>query len=60
MLTYVNAAGFALLPVVIHRGEYHDSWCIGAQPCVLVRGSKIKKLFAEYGKMLIYHLYASG
>ena len=40
MLTYVNAAGFALPPMVIHRGKYHDSWHIGAQPCVLVRGSK--------------------
>ena len=64
VLTYVNAAGFALPPVVIHRGKYHDSWHSGAQPCVLVRGSKKgyinKKLFAEYGKMLIYHLHASG
>ena len=36
VLTYVNAAGFALPPVVIHRGKYHDSWHSGAQPCVLV------------------------
>ena len=36
MLTYVNAAGFALPSMVIHRGKYHDSWCIGAQPHVLV------------------------
>ena len=36
MLTYVNAAGFALPPMVIHRGKYHDSWHISAQPCVLV------------------------
>ena len=52
-------SGFALPPMVIHRGKYHDSWHIG----VLVRGSKKgyinKKLFAEYGKMLIYHLHAS-
>ena len=64
MLTYVNAAGFALSPMVIHRGKYHDSWCIGAQPRVLVQGSKKgyinKRLFAEYVKMLIYHLHASG
>ena len=25
MLTYVNAAGFALPPLVIHKGKYHDS-----------------------------------
>ena len=36
MLTYVNAAGFALPPMVIHRGKYRDSWCIGVQPHVLV------------------------
>ena len=36
MLTYVNAAGYALPPMVIHREKYHDSWCIGAQPHVLV------------------------
>ena len=64
MLTYVNAAGFALSPLVIHRGKYHDSWCTGAQPHVLVQGSKKgyinKKLFAEYGKMLTYNLHGSG
>ena len=64
MLTYVNAAGFALPPMVIHRGKYHDSWRIDAPRRVLVRGSKKgyinKKLFAEYGKMLIYHLHATG
>ena len=64
MLTHVNATGFALSPMVIHRGRFHDTWCIGAQPCILVRGSKKgyinKKLFAEYGKMLIYHLHASA
>ena len=26
MLTYVNAAGFALPPLIIHKGKYHDSW----------------------------------
>ena len=36
MLTYVNGAGYALPPMVIHRGKYHDSWHIGAQPHVLV------------------------
>ena len=65
MLTYVNAAGFALSPMVIHRGKYHDFWHIfGAQPCVLVQGSKKgyinKKLFTKYCKMLIYHLHACG
>ena len=64
MLTYVNAAGFALPPMVIHRGKYHDSWHIGTQPRVLMQGSKKgyinKKLFAEYGKMLIYHMHACG
>ena len=63
MLTYVSAAGFALPPMVIHRGKYHDSWCIGAQPCILVWGSKkgyITKLFTKYGKMLIYQLQAPG
>ena len=64
MLTYVNAAGYALPPMVIHRGKYHDSWRIDAPKRVLVRGSKKgyinKKLFCEYGKMLIYHLHATG
>ena len=64
MMTYVNGAGYALPPMVIHRGQYHGSWHIDAPKCVLVRGSKKgyinKKLFAEYGKMLIYHLYGNG
>ena len=64
MLTYINGEGFALPPMVIHRGKYHDSWRIGAPPRVLVMGSKKgyinKQLFAEYGKMLIYHLYGKG
>ena len=64
MLTYVNATGYALPPMVIHRGKYHDSWCIDAPKRVLVHSSKKgyinKQLFAEYGKMLIYHLHATG
>ena len=55
MLTSVNAAGFALPPMAIHRGKPHDSWRIGAQRHILVHGSRKgyinKKLFAEYGKM---------
>ena len=39
MLTYVNAAGYALLPMVIHRGKYHDSWHIDAPKRVLVCSS---------------------
>ena len=30
MLTYINGEGFALPPMMIHRGKYHDSWRIGA------------------------------
>ena len=65
MLGYVNAAGFALPPMVIHRGKYHDSWHIDTP----LKGSGLwmqkriyinKKLFAEYGKMLIYHLHTTG
>ena len=64
MLTYVNAAGFALPPLVIHKGKYHDSWRTHCPRAVMVRGSKKgyinKFLFAEYGKRLIYHLHAAG
>ena len=64
MLTYVNAAGFALPPLVIHEGKYHDSWRTHCPRAVMVRGSKKgyinKFLFAEYGKRLIYHLHAAG
>ena len=64
MLTYVNAAGFALPPLVIHKGKYHDSWRNHCPRQVMVRGSKKgyinKFLFAEYGKRLIYHLHAAG
>ena len=63
MLTYVNAAGFALPPPVIHKGKYHDSWRTHCPRSVMVRGSKKgyinKFLFAEYGKRLIYHLHAA-
>ena len=40
MLTYVNAAGYALPPMVIHKGKFHDSWCKNAPPRVLVCSSK--------------------
>ena len=64
MLTYVNAAGFALPPLIIHKGKYHDSWRTHCPRSVMVRGSKKgyinKFLFAEYGKRLIYHLHAAG
>ena len=32
MLTYINGEGYALPPMIIHRGKYHESWCIGAPP----------------------------
>ena len=58
MLTYVNAAGFALPPMVIHRGKHLDSWRIDGPKRVLVKGSEKsyinKKLFCEYGKITIY------
>ena len=64
MLTYVNAAGFALPSLVIHKGKYHDSWRTHCPRSVMVRGSKKgyinKFLFAEYGKRLIYHLHAAN
>ena len=64
MLTYVNVAGFALPPLVIHKGKYHDSWRTHCPRSVMVRGSKKgyinKFLFAEYGKRLIYHLHAAN
>ena len=53
MLNYVNAAGFPLPPLVIHKGKYHDSWRNHCPRQVMVRGSKKgyinKFLFAEYG-----------
>ena len=64
MLTYVNGAGYALPPMVIHRGKFHDSWRKDAPRNVMVRSSKKgyinKKLFAEYGKKLLIHLHANG
>ena len=64
MVTYVNAAGYALVPLIIHKGKYHDSWRQGCMPGAMVRGSKKgyinKRLFADYGKKLIYHLHANG
>ena len=63
MLTYINAAGF-VLPLIIHKGKYHDSWRTHCPRSVMVRGSKKgyinKFLFAEHGKRLIYHLHAVG
>ena len=60
MLTYVNAAGEALPPLVIHKGKYHDSWRKDAPKDVTVKGSHKgyinKFLFAQYGKKFIYHL----
>ena len=26
MLTYINGEGYALSPMIIHRGKYHESW----------------------------------
>ena len=50
--------------MVIHHGKYHDSWRIDAPRRVIICGSKKgyinKKLFAEYGKIFIYHLHATG
>ena len=64
MVTYVNAAGFALPPLIIHKGKYHDTWTKDRMPGTMVRGSPKgyinKKLFADYGKKLIYHLYATN
>ena len=64
MLTYVNAAGFALPPLVIHKGKHYDSWRTHCPRSVMVRGSKKgyinKFLFAEYGERLIYHLHAAN
>ena len=54
MLTYVNAAGYALPPMVIHEGKFHDSWHKNAPPWVLVHSSKkgyINTFSLEYGKM---------
>ena len=64
MVTYVNAAGYALPPLVIHKGKYHDSWRQNCAKQVMVRSSKKgyinKYLFAEYGKRLIFHLHSQG
>ena len=64
MVTYINAAGYALAPLVIHKGKYHDSWRTCCARQVMVKSSKKgyinKYLFAEYGKKLIFHLHAVG
>ena len=64
MVTYVNAAGYALPPLIIHKGKYSDTWTRGCMPGTMVRASKKgyinKKLFADYGKKLLYHLYATN
>ena len=62
-VTYVNAAGFALPPLIIHKGKYHGTWTTGCMPGTMVRGSSKgyinKFLFAEYGKRFLYYLYAT-
>ena len=54
MVMFVNAAGYALPPLIIHKGKYHDSWRHGCMPGTMLRGSRKgytkKKLFADYGK----------
>ena len=64
MVTYVNAAGYALPPLIIHKGKYHPTWLIDAMPGSMVRGTKKgyinKEVFADYGKKWIYHLYATN
>ena len=39
MVTFVNAAEYALPPLIIHKGKYHDSWRHGCMPGTMVRGS---------------------
>ena len=64
MVTYVNAAGYALPPLIIHKGKYHPTWSNFKMPGAMVRGTKKgyinKEVFLDYGKKWIYHLYASG
>ena len=64
IITYLNVSGYTLPPMTIHRGKYHNHWCMNAPRRVLVCSSKKgyinKQLFAEYGKMLLYHLHAQG
>ena len=64
MLTYVNTPRYALPPMVIHKGKFHDSWCKNAPHLVLVHSSKKgyinKYLLSEYGKMFLYHLHAEN
>ena len=40
MVTNVNAAGYALPPLIIHKGKYHDTWRQGCMPGIMLRGSK--------------------
>ena len=40
MVTYVNTAGYALPPLIIHKGKYHPSWRNYAMPGTMVRGTK--------------------
>ena len=64
MVTYVNTNGYALPPLIIHKGRYSSTWTRGLMPGAIVRSSKKgyinKELFADYGTRLIYHLYAKG
>ena len=64
MLTYINAAGDAVPPMIIHKGKFHDSWRTGAPRPVMVKGSKKgyinKFLFALYGKRFIHYLNQHG
>ena len=64
MVTYINANGYALPPLIIHKGRYSSTWTRGLMPEAIVRSSKKgyinKELFADYGTCLIYHLYAKG
>ena len=62
-LTYVNAAGEALPPMIIHKGsKVRPGWEENLMSGAILRASKKgyinKDLFSNYGKKLIFHLAA--
>lgn len=62
IVTYVNAAGFSLPPMVIFKGKrYNPKWEENCPEGVLIRNSPKgyinKRLFYEYGKVFVKYLY---
>ena len=48
IITYINASGYTLPLMIIHRGKYHDRWHMNAPRRVLVCSSKRGTLISNF------------